>query len=860
MKYKFLYSIALCMGLAFTACNDDDEYFINTNPMLDESSVVTGSADVTANSATLHATVKGLENCSPQSYAVGFNYGYDQNNLNESVVGSLNEEVVSAELTGLTNGVTLYYQAFAKLQGRLVYTGEVKSLVTTDAKVLAKDATEVDFASGKIGATITDAPADAACGVVISTSSNPEDVRAGLVIPMDALSADYVLPVEGLLPAKTYYYTGYLDLGAGTVYGDVKSFTTAPYDFDLDNDLVDLGLSVKWGRFNVGAKKASDLGGLFGFGDVNGVNPGIDPAGFASADTYRTAADIANVAYNGSVTLPTANDFEELFAKCRVEWTTEDGVNGYKFTGPNGNSIFLPAAGSRTMSATTGEGVKGVYLTGTVNKANTQYAVAYQFASGSNGRVTTPVYEALSARPVSTARNVAFNKELLYNTWEIDYNPETLASIRFAGPVHFYGTDDSWRTVTNNEPVVGNSWAWEAGAENTWAFGNCAGYMTLTPEGKIVVKLQDGEELEGTYTVDEANKTITSTIDLLHPSAMSGYADYKTAIKVLQLTDEKFSLGFFRDSDPATVSVNMIPQSKKYGIPFSLCIIASDWSTGDWGAEVATIIPDEIEGAHTLTFEGAVPEAMIFNLDVKGLKEKYPNALVTVTGMRVDGEKLPFDAAKFRYGDIENNGNFRVEFFNIFGKNSNGGAVVESPFSSLTNAGVEPAVNFTSKLEIDVYVTLDNTFTPNLITINPSWAGTWGTPGDSFTVDINSDAKYTLSKNAMSITYVPDGVDHSAGSIMTFIEIKPLHGLFPGAKGTLTGLKLDGNAVTGWDPAKVLNTNDGTGYRLELWNTYGATGQYGAKECAFGPFDGDNVAALGFSTSMQVDFTLDSLY
>ena len=46
---------------------------------------------------------------------------------------------------------------------------------------------------------------------------------------------------------------------SGIVYGEVKSFTTPAYDFDLDNDLVDLGLSVKWARFNVGAKSETGL-------------------------------------------------------------------------------------------------------------------------------------------------------------------------------------------------------------------------------------------------------------------------------------------------------------------------------------------------------------------------------------------------------------------------------------------------------------------------------------------------------------------------------------------------------------------------------------------------------------------------
>lgn len=41
--------------------------------------------------------------------------------------------------------------------------------------------------------------------------------------------------------------------------------------------------------------------------------------------------------------LPTSEQFRELIDKCQWSWTG----SGYKVTGPNGNHIFLPAAGSR---------------------------------------------------------------------------------------------------------------------------------------------------------------------------------------------------------------------------------------------------------------------------------------------------------------------------------------------------------------------------------------------------------------------------------------------------------------------------------------------------------------------------------
>lgn len=856
MKTKIFLLMSLFMGLVFTACNDDDDYFINSNPILDESSVVTGSADVTATTATLFGTISGLENSSASSYTVGFNYGTDANALTQSVQGTLTEGNLSATITGLTEGTTIYYQAFARLQGKVTFTGEVKSFVTTDAVVTTKAAASVSNVSAVLGGSVTGMTDDSTVGIVISTKSGVEAVRAGLVIPAAAVAPDFTVDVKGLLPSKTYYYAAYVDLGTGIVYGPVESFTTAAQNFDLDNDLVDLGLSVKWAKYNVGATAANELGGRFGFGDVNGVNNSIDPADFASADTYKTANDIVNQTYGGKATLPTATDFEELFSMCKSEWTTEDGVAGYKLTGPNGNSIFLPAAGSRTINDVTGVGTDGIYLTGSVNPNNKQYAIAYEFNATTGARTSIPVYQAVSARAVSTARNVVLDKSKLYQTWEIDYNNGKSAI--FAGPVHFYGTDDSWRTLTNGEPVVGDVWAWEADASNNWAFGDCTGYMTINEDGTIVVKNQNGEEKTGKYTIDMNDMTITSDIDLLVPdNYKDGYVNNrKNKIKILTQSDNTLQFGYFRDSEPATISVNYIPQSKKYGYEVSLLCVGADWG-GTWGETVATIMPMDLDGVHTFTYNGACNGAMVFTLDVKELLAKNPSAVVAIKEIRCDGEAIQFDGNKFFYGDIEDNGNFRIEFFNIWGKGSVDGKV-DSPFSNTVGEN-DPNFKFAEKLEMDIVIITNPTFTPNLITINPDWGGTWGhNQGATFNIVVNDQNKLDFSTKDFDITY--ESGDHAAGSIMTFIQVDNLFNYFPGTHAELTGLSLDGTALTGWDPKKVVDTADGAAYRLEIWNCYGATGGNNADNCAFGPRDGDVVKALGFSTSMQAKFSFKSLF
>ena len=82
MKTKiYLGILSLVLGLSLASCSEDDDYTIHTTPILNESSVVTGSSDVTATTATLHATLSGLDGMDAGSYKTGFFYGFAQDNL-----------------------------------------------------------------------------------------------------------------------------------------------------------------------------------------------------------------------------------------------------------------------------------------------------------------------------------------------------------------------------------------------------------------------------------------------------------------------------------------------------------------------------------------------------------------------------------------------------------------------------------------------------------------------------------------------------------------------------------------------------------------------------------------------------------
>ena len=62
---------------------------------------------------------------------------------------------------------------------------------------------------------------------------------------------------------------------------------------------------------------------------------------------YNSKSDVFTSPHDGAIGLPTIQEWRELFDKCKWEWGSLLALNGYKVTGPNGKSIFLPAAGVR---------------------------------------------------------------------------------------------------------------------------------------------------------------------------------------------------------------------------------------------------------------------------------------------------------------------------------------------------------------------------------------------------------------------------------------------------------------------------------------------------------------------------------
>ena len=94
---------------------------------------------------------------------------------------------------------------------------------------------------------------------------------------------------------------------------------------------------------------------------------------YVKADTPEnisgTDYDIAHVKWGGNWRMPTWEQINELISQCTMFWTKQNGVDGILVTGPNGNTIFLPAAGYRSYNIITDRATeKGFYWSSKLHK------------------------------------------------------------------------------------------------------------------------------------------------------------------------------------------------------------------------------------------------------------------------------------------------------------------------------------------------------------------------------------------------------------------------------------------------------------------------------------------------------------
>ena len=226
-------------------------------------------------------------------------------------------EVTTVSYSGLNNDDTLI-EMTQDSDDPYTYTAEIEiTTASTDGIKIVLNGNSEYYLGGDSGNL-----------EFLSTITDDADIEKG----------NYLLTVDF---ATMTYSLEFIDL-----YNMAATGTANGYEY------VDLGLTsgLKWARINLGASSPEEYGDYYAWGEIetkssytssNSTTYNVEMEDYTGNPTYDAAA--AN--WEDRWRTPTEDDFIELYDECEWTWMTYNDIDGYLVTGPNGNSIFLPAGG-----------------------------------------------------------------------------------------------------------------------------------------------------------------------------------------------------------------------------------------------------------------------------------------------------------------------------------------------------------------------------------------------------------------------------------------------------------------------------------------------------------------------------------
>ena len=194
---------------------------------------------------------------------------------------------------------------------------------------------------------------------------------------------------------------------------------------------VDLGLpsGTKWATCNVGANSPIAYGVYFAWGETspksnytwgtyhwcNGSESTLtkycDKSSYGNngftdnLTTLEAADDAATVNWGEGWRMPTKAEMNELLNSCTHTYVKRNGMNGRLFTGPNGNSIFIPSAGTYNGSTNYGANSYGEYWLSNIVDMSPSFANDLYFERGNYDIQGLSRSEGKPVRPVLIENN-----------------------------------------------------------------------------------------------------------------------------------------------------------------------------------------------------------------------------------------------------------------------------------------------------------------------------------------------------------------------------------------------------------------------------------------------------------------------
>ena len=352
-------------------------------------------------------------------YECGFVLGFSENELTDTMPCRVDGASFSYSLYGFQPNITYYFKAYVKTADGTIVSEETKNFQIMGSiqefAVYTESATEITESSATLNGFVTSTDGVEYCGFIFNMGTYNDTIRVE-----SFAGGNFSYQVSNLTPSTTYSYQAFANR-SGWVFGQEISFTTAnsgqqgtsysqPTGYMDGYGYVDLGLpsGLLWAYSNIGATNPEDYGNYYAWGETetkatydwsayrycNGSQTTLTKycndesygnEGYTDTLTILGAEDdVATLNWSSDWRMPTQTEMQELIDNCDTTWVTINGINGMLFTSRgNGNSIFLPAAGSRDNGSLYEAGSLGHYWSSSLGTDAPIFAWYLYFSSSS---------------------------------------------------------------------------------------------------------------------------------------------------------------------------------------------------------------------------------------------------------------------------------------------------------------------------------------------------------------------------------------------------------------------------------------------------------------------------------------------
>ena len=275
-----------------------------------------------------------------------------------------------------------YYKGYLSgNNGYLQELGSVKSFTTSALSTMIEtyNATDISYSGATFNAKLdlTDCIySEIEYGILFTPLDGTSWIGSERTYDIDVKSSNNVINNrfslrQMLLPGTRYEYTAYVRFtladGSKKLYkannSEIVSTANSP-------EVIDLGLSVKWRAWNLGASKPEETGGYYAWGEIetktdyswstykwsegryDKLTKYNTDKTFGAVDNktdlkdFNFEDDAARRVLGNNWRIPALSEWTELIESCSWIWITINGMKGYLVKSKiNDNILLLPAAG-----------------------------------------------------------------------------------------------------------------------------------------------------------------------------------------------------------------------------------------------------------------------------------------------------------------------------------------------------------------------------------------------------------------------------------------------------------------------------------------------------------------------------------